>query len=75
MVSENDRAYMKRLGEYKAAAHREALEAHLALSLEERLERSWQLYELFRDQGSETERGDDALELYAKARRLGLYIP
>jgi hypothetical protein len=72
-VFERDRDYMRRLGEYKAASHREALEQHLALSLEERLQRSWEFSELCRDPSSEVELGDGALELYARARRLGLY--
>ena len=75
MVSERDRAYMRRLGEYKEASHREALESHLALPIAERLERSWQLYELFRGERPEAERGEDPLEFYEKARRLGLYVP
>jgi hypothetical protein len=63
---------MKRLGEYKAASHREALESHLALSIEERLERSWQLYELFREEAGDDVSDDGSLRFYARARSLGL---
>jgi hypothetical protein len=72
VASERDRAYMRRLGEYKASSHREALESHLALSLEERLERSWQLYELFREEARESADDDGALRFFARARSLGL---
>lgn len=64
---------MKRLGEYKAASHEDALAAHLALTLEERLARSWQLYELFRDEARSREGDDDDVaRFYARARDLGL---
>jgi len=36
-VSDRDRAYMERLGRYKAASHTDAQARHRALSLDERL--------------------------------------
>jgi hypothetical protein len=75
VTRERERAYFQRLGELKAASHEEALRRHRALPIEERLARSWQLYEAYRDSVRRTERGDDALQFYAKARARGLYRP
>ena len=75
VVSDRDREYMRRIGEYKEASHREATERHLAASLEERLERSWQLYLAGRDEASLDRRDDDPTAFYDRARALGLYRP
>jgi hypothetical protein len=72
-VSDRDRAYMERLGRYKAASHMDAQARHLALSLDERLRRSWALYEAHR--GALPERNDDPSPFYERARALGLYTP
>jgi hypothetical protein len=68
---ERARAHFARIGEYKRASHRKALEEHLELSVEERLQRSWEFYEMY--EGCPTmpvEPG--ALEFYALCRRLGV---
>lgn len=70
-VSDRDRAYMERVGACKAESHAEAQARHLALPLEERLERSWALYLAGRD-GVRDERDDDPSPLYERARALGL---
>ena len=75
-VSERDREHMRRIGRYKAEAHAEAQAAHLALSLGERLQRSWALYETFRASlPHATIRHDDPTPFYERARALGLYRP
>ena len=71
-VSDRDRDHMRKLGEAKAESHRDALAEHLALSLSERLERSWQLYLAFRDPNAPP-RDDDPTPFYDRARRLGMY--
>jgi len=73
-VSEQDRDYMRRLGEYKQASHRETLREHLALSVEKRLEWSWEFAELCRDNLRNEVAENGAIELYARARRLGIYV-
>lgn len=72
-VSERARAFMARLaGYYKAESHAEAQARHLALPLDERLQRSWELYLAGRDTGSNRERNDDPSPFYERARALGL---
>ena len=66
---------MRRIGAYKAESHREAETHHLALSLSERLERSWQLYLEGRSVAALDRRDADPLPFYEKARALGLYRP
>jgi hypothetical protein len=70
-VSERDRSVFRKLGEAKERSHREALEEHRALPLEERLARSWALYLRYRD-SARSERDDDPSPFYARARALGL---
>lgn len=74
-VSDRDREYMRRIGAYKEASHLEASEQHLALSIGERLARSWALYLAFRSSASTDRRDDDPSQFYERARRLGLYRP
>jgi len=74
-VSDRDREYMRRLGELKAESHREAQERHLALPIEERLRRSWELYLRFRSTVDQSAREDDPSPFYDRARALGLYRP
>jgi hypothetical protein len=71
--SERDREYLRRLGGYKADAHRAAQASHLALPLEERLARSVALMRRFA--GAARGRTDDPSPFYERARRLGLYRP
>jgi hypothetical protein len=72
-VSERDRAYLERLGRYKATSHDEAQARHLARSLAERLRQSWALAEAHRDSARPLD--DDPSPFYERARRLGLYEP
>lgn len=75
MPKASDREYMRRIGEYKEESHREATERHLALPLEERLVRSWNLYLAGRAEASLDRRDDDPTRFYDRARALGLYEP
>jgi hypothetical protein len=43
-VSSRDRAFMRRIGTYKAASHAETDGRHGASTIAERLARSWALY-------------------------------
>lgn len=73
MVSDRDREYLRRLGELQDEEHAAAVEAHLALSLDERLARSVSLMQRFL--GSVSPSADDPTPFYERARRLGLYRP
>jgi len=70
-----ERDPLRRIGAWKAESHREAEARHLALSLSERLERSWQLYLEGRSAAALERRDDDPSPFYEKARALGLYRP
>ena len=74
-VSDKDREYMRRIGVYKALSHREAQAEHLAASLDERLRRSWRLYERYRHRVQRADPTDDPTPFYERARELGLYKP
>jgi len=74
-VSEKDREYMRRIGVYKDLSHREAQAAHLSLSLDERLRRSWRLYLRYRHRVRHDDPADDPAQFYERARQLGLYKP
>jgi hypothetical protein len=71
-VSEHDRAFMARVGRYKAESHAEAQARHRALPLDERLLRSWQLYRAGRAAGASPDRDDDPSPFYDRARARGL---
>lgn len=71
-VSEHDRAFMARVASYKAESHAEAQARHLALPLDERLQRSWELYLAGRAAAAIREHGDDPSPFYERARALGL---
>jgi len=75
MVSEQDREYMRRLGEAKAAAHADAASENLRLPPIERLRRSMAMSDALRDQANLAARVDDPSEFYARARALGLCDP
>lgn len=74
-ASEYDRDYMRRWGEFKAASHRDVLEAHLAGSINERLVASEQLAK--RDGGRNISRAlqddEDLAAFFDRAKRLALY--
>jgi hypothetical protein len=72
-VSDRDREFMRRIGEYKDASHRDAQARHLAKTLSERLARSWQLY-LDGRATAIARREDDPTPFYERARALGLYL-
>jgi hypothetical protein len=72
-AGERERDHLRRIGAYKAASHQEAAALHLARSLSERLERSWQLYLEGRSAAELDRRDDDPSPFYDKARALGLY--
>lgn len=71
-VSQHDRAFLARVGEYKAASHAEAQARHLELPLDERLRRSWELFLAGREPGACRDRHDDPSPFYDRARALGL---
>jgi len=71
-VSERERAFIERVAGYKAQSHREAQARHRALGLDERLERSWELFLAGREARAARERDDDPSPLYERARALGL---
>jgi hypothetical protein len=73
-VSDRDRRHFERIGSAKAASHAEATERHRALTLEQRLHESWQLYLRHRDEVDVSKRDDDPSPFYERARRLGLYL-
>ena len=73
-VTERDRATMRRIGAAKAASHAEAEAAHLALSIEERLRRSWMLYVRGGGSSSRVDE-DDPSPFYERARARNLYRP
>ena len=71
-MSERDRAHMRRIGAYKEASHAEAQARHLALTLSQRLQRSWSLCEANREALRRVVH-DDPTAFYDRARALGLY--
>lgn len=71
-VSEHDRAFMARMAGYKSVSHAEAQARHLALPLDERLRRSWELYLAGSAARRSGERDDDPTPFYERARALGL---
>jgi hypothetical protein len=64
---------MRRLGVYKALSHREAHAEHLSLSLDERLRRSWRLYQRYRHRVRADDSQDEPTPFYEKARERNLY--
>ena len=75
MVSEQEREYMRRLGEAKARAHADATSEHLLQAPIDRLRRSFAMSAALRTQANLAARVDDPSELYAKARARGLCDP
>lgn len=71
-VSERDRKHFRRLGAIKAQSHADAGAKHRALPMNERLAKSWALYEAHRGEVRE-HRHDDPSPFYERARELGLY--
>ena len=76
-VTERDRDYMRRLGEWKAEGNAERLRQHLAQSGRERLEKSLRMSFEYRDDERMRRHmeEDDPSPLYERAKRLGLYRP
>ena len=74
-VRDEDRAYFQRVGAIKAASHADALARHQALSITERLDRSWNLSQLHRGATRLDDHDDDPSPFYDRARALGLYRP
>jgi hypothetical protein len=72
-VRDDDHAYFRRIGEAKQRSHDEALRAHLALPLHERVRRSFEMSAACT--GDAAPREDDPTPFYDRARRLGLYRP
>jgi hypothetical protein len=72
MVSEQDREYMRRLGEAKAMSHANVASEHLRLAPIERLRRSFAMSAALRAQANLAARIDDPSPFYEKARVLGL---
>jgi len=73
-VTQRDRDYMRRLGEFKAGAHAQAQDEHLALGVDERLERSMLLFRQFAIHERTGATDDGPIQFYERARRLGLYL-
>lgn len=71
-VTSRDREHMRRIGAAKAGSHGEALARHLALTLDERLRRSWDMYLGGRASANLSAREDDPSPFYRRARELGL---
>lgn len=74
-VSERERAYMERIGRWKADSHAEAMAEQQARPIAERLRHSWALFEAYRDRTNVSPVEDRAPSLYARARTLNLYRP
>lgn len=72
MVSEQDREYMRRLGEAKASTHADAAAEHLRLPPIERLRRSFAMSDALRAEANLAARVDDPSAFYERARSLGL---
>lgn len=71
-VSDEDRSYLARVGDYKRASHDQVASEHQALSLAERLARSWALFEAFADSTKAPRDDSGPLAFYERARSLGL---
>lgn len=76
-VTERDRDYMRRLGEWIAEGNAERLRQHLARTPKERLEDSLRLSAEYRTPEAIRRHleEDDPSPLYERAKRLGLYRP
>lgn len=75
MVSEQDREYMRRLGEAKAAARADAVAEHQRLTPIDRLHRSFELSAAGRAHANLGARVDEPSAFYDRARLLGLCDP
>jgi len=71
-VPKRERDYFRRIARAKADSKAAAQEAHMRLSLDERLARSFELYLRYKD-SVDQERDDDPSPFYERARALGLY--
>jgi hypothetical protein len=75
MVSEQDREYMRRLGEAKTSAHDQAASGHLRLTPIDRIRRSFAMSAALRAQANLATRIDDPSGFYDQARARGLLDP
>ena len=73
-VSEKDREYMRRLGEFEAENERDDEAAHRARTMDERLAYSWALTRRLGAAIRRPEDNDASAILYARARERGLLI-
>jgi len=71
-TSDKDWSYLARIGAYQQASHGGVASEHQALSLEERLARSWALFEAFADSTRPPRDDSRPLAFYERARALGL---
>ena len=72
-VSEHDRDYFRRLGEWERENAEEDLRRHIALSISERVRASEQMSERWRKFVHDDHSDDRPEEFYERAKRLGLY--
>lgn len=75
MVSEQDRDYMRRLGEAKDSSHADTTREHAHLPVIERLRRSFALSASLRGRANLAARVDDPSPFYEMARARGLCDP
>ncbi len=73
IVSEKDREHFRRLGQWERENHELALREHLALSVDERLRRSWSFARQFARVITRDSEAGSPSQIYERARRLGLY--
>lgn len=71
-VSEADRDYMRRLGEFMEAVHADELAKHRSLSVNERLVRSERLSRRGGARDADRAPQDDLAAFFRRARELGL---
>lgn len=71
-VSEKDREYFRRWGEWKAESKAEQRRAHLALPLNERLLASEQLYQWSKGYANPNSEPKDMGAIFERARSLGI---
>lgn len=73
VVSDHDRDYFRRLGEFKAESHRAAIERHQRLSPNDRLVVSALLTRRLRDHLQWNRREEAPEKFYERARAVGQY--
>ncbi len=71
-ASPYDQDYMRRLGEFMAAAHADELARHLRLTVNERLVESERLSKRDPDHDAHRAQQDDLAAFFRRARELGI---